>query len=150
MLTKVGDLIDPASNTWDEDLIEQTMWPIDVQRILSIHLPQHDMQDFIAWNYTKNGIFSVRSAYFMEWDHQYGTKLKHSNGMGQTALNPIWSKIWKLACLGKVKIFLWRLAKNSTPTRALLHHRNMAEPDECCLCGAEDTWRHALLHCTVS
>ena len=57
MLTKVGDLIDPASNTWDEDLIRQIMWPIDVQRILSIPLPQHDMQDFIAWNFTKNGIF---------------------------------------------------------------------------------------------
>ena len=30
MITKVGDLIDPASNIWYEDLIEQTMWPIDV------------------------------------------------------------------------------------------------------------------------
>ena len=48
LLTKVGDLIDPVYNTWDEDLIRQTMWPIDVQRILSIPLPQYDMQDFIA------------------------------------------------------------------------------------------------------
>ena len=57
MITKVGDLIDPASNTWDEDLIEQTMWSIDVQRILLVPLPQHDMQDFIAWNYTKKWYF---------------------------------------------------------------------------------------------
>ena len=59
LLTKVGDLIDPALNTWDEDLITQTMWPIDVQRILSIPISQHDMPDFIAWSYTKNGMFSV-------------------------------------------------------------------------------------------
>ena len=54
LLTKVGDLIDPVYYTWDGDLIRQTMWPIDVQRILSIPLPQYDMQDFVAWNYTKN------------------------------------------------------------------------------------------------
>ena len=47
LLTKVGDLIDPASNTWDEDLITQTMWPIDVQRILSIPISRHDMPDLL-------------------------------------------------------------------------------------------------------
>ena len=69
----MGDLIDPASNTLDEDLITQTMCPIDVQRILSIPISQHDMPDFSDWSYTKNGIFSVWSAYFVEWD--YGSKL---------------------------------------------------------------------------
>lgn len=48
LLIKVGDLIDPISNTWDEELIIQTMWPIDVQGILSIPLSQHDMPDIIA------------------------------------------------------------------------------------------------------
>ena len=59
------------------------MWPIDVQRILSIPISQHDMPDFIAWSYTKNGMFSVRSAYFVELDHHYGSRLRHSNGMGR-------------------------------------------------------------------
>ena len=44
------------------------------------------MSDFIAWSYTKNGMFSVRSAYSVEWNDQYGSKLKHSNGMGEPHL----------------------------------------------------------------
>src|SRR4051812_1351825 len=88
LLSKVGDLIDHVSNNWDEDLIRQTMWPIDVQWILSIPLSQHDMTDFIAWSYTKNGMFSVRSAYSVEWNHQYGSKLKYANGMGRITHNP--------------------------------------------------------------
>ena len=75
LLSRVVDLIDPVSNIWDEDLIRQTMWPIDAQRILSIPLSQHNMSDFIAWSYTKNGMFSVRSAYSVKLDHHYGSKL---------------------------------------------------------------------------
>ena len=48
LLTKVDDLIDLVSNSWDEDLITQTMWHIDVQRVLSVPISQHDMPDFIA------------------------------------------------------------------------------------------------------
>ena len=52
-LSKVGDLIDPVLNNWDEDLIRQTMCPIDVQRILSNPLSQYDMPDFVAWSTRK-------------------------------------------------------------------------------------------------
>lgn len=48
LLSKVVDLIDPVSSNWDEDLIRQTMWTIDIQRILSIPISQHNMTDFIA------------------------------------------------------------------------------------------------------
>jgi len=58
-LSKVVDLIDPISNNWDEDLIRQTMWPIDAERFLSIPISQHNMTDFIAWSYTKNGMYGL-------------------------------------------------------------------------------------------
>ena len=57
MLRKVADLIDPIINSWDEDLLRQTLWPIDVQRVLTIPISQHDMPDFIAWNFTKRWDF---------------------------------------------------------------------------------------------
>uniref|UniRef100_A0A453RFL4 Reverse transcriptase zinc-binding domain-containing protein n=1 Tax=Aegilops tauschii subsp. strangulata TaxID=200361 RepID=A0A453RFL4_AEGTS len=55
LLSKVSDLIDPSSNRWDEDLIRQTLWPVDLQRVLAIPLPQFDMLDFVAWSHTKSG-----------------------------------------------------------------------------------------------
>ncbi|VAI21845.1 unnamed protein product [Triticum turgidum subsp. durum] len=61
----------------------------------------HNMLDFIAWSYTKNGLFTIRSAYLEEWNKQYGTKLQHTNGMGRTNVNPVWHEIWKLSCPAK-------------------------------------------------
>ena len=64
VLSKVADLIDPTTIQWDIQLVEQTFWPVDVSCILSIPLPSYDMADFVAWNLTKTGAFSVRSAYY--------------------------------------------------------------------------------------
>ena len=148
LLRKVADLIDPILNSWDEDLLRQTLWPIDVQRVLTIPISQHDMPDFIAWNFTKKGIFSVRSAYFVEWDHQYGNKLRHTNGMGRTTVNPIWARIWKLACPAKVKIFIWRTLHGTIPCRVNLANRHVKVSPKCpaCSSGPEDT-KHLLFLC---
>ena len=45
-MSKVSDLIDPIMNYWDEDLVRQTLWPIDAQRVLAIPLSMHNMTDF--------------------------------------------------------------------------------------------------------
>ena len=50
ILTKVSELIDPITNCWDEDLVRQTLWPIDAYRVLAIPIPMHNMSDFIAWS----------------------------------------------------------------------------------------------------
>jgi hypothetical protein len=75
VITKVSDMINLATNLWDEALIDQAFWKIDAYPIKYIPLPQHDMTDFVAWHLMKNGIFSVRSAYHAEWEMQYGRKL---------------------------------------------------------------------------
>jgi hypothetical protein len=33
------------------------------------------MEDFTSWNHKKESIFTVLSAYRVEWDHQHGRKL---------------------------------------------------------------------------
>ena len=50
----------------------------------------------------------------------------------------------------KIRIFLWRLAKSSIPSGAVLHRQNMATSPACSLCGVHDSWRHALLDCPMS
>jgi hypothetical protein len=61
-----------------------------------------------------------------------------------------WSQLWHCKVPSKVHLFLWRLAKQSLPTNEVRHDRKMADDDRCQLCGAQDTWRHALLDCTMS
>ena len=148
LLTKVADLIDPINNCWDEDLVRQTLWPIDVQRVLTIPLPTYNMSDFIAWSFTKNGLFTVRSAYLEEWKAQHGRKLQHSDGIGGINVNTIWSKIWKLSCPAKVKIFIWRTLHGTLPCRVTLANRHMKVSPTCPSCsnGHEDT-KHLLFLC---
>jgi hypothetical protein len=51
--------------------------------------------------------------------------------------------MWKIQVDSKLKIFVWRLAKQSLPD--LLHHLNKSSTLRCTLCGAADSWRHCLL-----
>lgn len=62
MLTRVNELIDPATGQWDEQLVREIFWEEDAEHILSI--PVHEgIDDIVAWHYNSNGIFSVKSAY---------------------------------------------------------------------------------------
>jgi hypothetical protein len=65
-------------------------------RILKIPLSVGMMDDFVSWNATKSGIFSVRTAYHLEWDHQHGEKLRRTMQQGSASVNPIWAKVWSL------------------------------------------------------
>ena len=67
VLSRVNELIDPYLGEWDEDLIRENFWPIDADRILQIPLYRQGTVDYIAWHLTKNGVFSVRSAYYKQW-----------------------------------------------------------------------------------
>lgn len=102
----------PATRDWDVQLVNQTFWHIDAQRILVIPLLMHDMTNFLAWRHTKNGLFSVRSAYHCEWENQYGNKLANENDVGTSIPNLIWSTVWSLLCPLKVQIFSWRALRS--------------------------------------
>jgi ribonuclease HI len=147
LLTRVSDLIDPYTNTWDEELLRQTFWLVDVKRILAIPLSNNGMEDFVSWNLTKTGIFSVRSAYHAEWESRFGHKV-NGNHDGSMREHPMWKFIWKLKVPSKVKFFLWRVMQETIPCRAVLANRHVASSAQCPLCsqGAEDI-RHLLFEC---
>jgi ribonuclease HI len=146
--TRVHELIDPVTNSWDEELIRQTFWQVDVRRILAIPLPAHDMEDFVGWSLTKTGTFSVRSAYHAEWESQFGSRVNRGQGGGTMKPHPMWDTIWKLKVPAKVKIYLWRLMQETIPCRAVLANRHVEVSAQCPLCeiGAEDT-KHMLFQC---
>ena len=61
----VAELIDQGNLQWSRQLIEQVFLPYDARAILQIPLCARNMDDFWSWNFEKNGVFSVRSAYKM-------------------------------------------------------------------------------------
>lgn len=148
VLTMVSELIDPSTREWDEQLIRDNFWPIDVDRILQIPIYHQQTEDFVAWHLTKNGIFSVRSAYYKQWEDTYANEKMNTFGQGGSTPHPIWKKLWNLKLPGKVRIFIWRCLHNAIPCLCVLANRHIGNNSQCPICNqsAEDI-SHALFKC---
>jgi hypothetical protein len=148
VLSTVDKLIDPLTGTWDEAQLSEIFNPLDVQRILQIPLSPNMEDDFIAWNCTKNYQFSVRSAYYLEWNHQYGSTLRRADGQGTMNKNPVWEIVWKLKVPAKIKIFSWRALHGLIPGVGVLANRHIKVSPECPICkqGSEDIM-HLMFTC---
>lgn len=136
LLSKVGDLINTATGSWDDQLITHTFCPVDVDRILAIPLPTVEMKDFVAWSLTKTNIFSVRTAYHAACNDQFRRR-SHAQTKGHSGhVHPIRESIWSL----KVQNFVWKSLHGATPCRAVLVDRHIKVSTQCPLCavGKED------------
>ncbi|PNT62574.1 hypothetical protein BRADI_4g05372v3 [Brachypodium distachyon] len=149
LITSVSDLIDPTTGTWDNALIHDIFWPIDAQRILKVPIARTFVEDFVAWHFNKSGLFSVRSAYHMEWDHQHGEKLRRTNGAGAVQTHPIWRKLRRLKVPLKVKFFGWKGLYNTIPCLATLANRHVPVSAQCPVCPNEvEDLKHVLFTCS--
>jgi hypothetical protein len=148
LLRKVDELIDPISGTWDQAILQDNFSPIDVSRILQIPLNIGAIEDFIAWHGTKSGVFSVRSAYHVEWRHQFNGVTCRSLISGTSLNNPTWRILWKLAVPAKVKIHSWRIMHGIIPLKAILFRRHIGTSDLCPICNLEaEDIMHMLFKC---
>ena len=145
----VDELIDQHNGSWDEQLIRDIFLPIDANNILAIPLSPHLQEDFVAWHKTKNFLFSVRSAYHIEWDHQFGARTRREDGQGSAEPNPVWDILWKLKIPSKIKVFLWKALHGTFPGMAILASRHIPVSPQCPICrsGPENIW-HLLFTCT--
>ena len=151
--SRVSELIDATSARWNVHRLQKEFLHIDIQPILSIPICMRNIQDSTAWNFEKKGIFTVRSAYNMLVSIRKRREAWLEGNIGSSTTNREsgdWKKLWHTQVPGKVRMFLWRLAKQSLPTNDVRAHRNMAQSSVCGLCGVQDSWRHSLLKCTSS
>lgn len=62
-LEKVSDLLLPAMEAWDAQLVRGIFLPIDAEVIMKIPICTRNTKDFWAWNPDKKGMFTVSSTY---------------------------------------------------------------------------------------
>jgi ribonuclease HI len=146
ILTSVADLINPIDGLWDEDIIQDIFWPVDAHRILQIPLTPN-REDLVAWHHSKIGLFSVRSAYYCQWDHKFGRHNRNTN-IAEGANNEVWKSLWNLEIPNKIKIFGWRVLHAMIPCRGVLANRHIGNTGGCpiCLSDCEDI-KHLLFSC---
>ena len=89
LYSKVSQLISPITGQWDEVLIREVFFSVDVNRILQIPLNTNGFEDFIVWNFTRHGRYTMRSGYYIQWRHQFGPRAAQMALPGSAASNPV-------------------------------------------------------------
>ena len=142
---KVSELILP-NQQWNESMINQSFARMDADIIKSIPLPRTPQEDEIIWHYDKKGLYSVKSGYQLALKIKFPEPPTSSAGASQE-----WQNLWKLNLPGKIKIFVWKAAKNFLPTAENLWRRKILQEPICTICkeGREDVF-HALMECKLA
>jgi hypothetical protein len=148
VLRTVDELINSLTDQWDEDLIRLLFVSTDANLILKIPLSSRMTENFVAWHVSKNFVFSVRSAYHMEYEQQIGQKNRRGDGQGSSRVNPVWEVMWGLDVPSKVKIFHWKALHGVVLGMSIMADRHIKEHPQCLVCkkGPEDI-KHLLFSC---
>ncbi|KAL0367264.1 UNVERIFIED_CONTAM: putative mitochondrial protein [Sesamum radiatum] len=147
---KVETLIDKDLHCWKEDLIDRTFLPDDASLVKALPLARHGVQDVLVWHYAKNGLFSVRSAYYVQRNFQ-----KRSNNVSDPSSSSesrtTWNFLWNCKVPNKIKIFIWRLCNNALPIAPNLIRRGVEMDPSCPFCQSHtEDLEHIFLNCTFA
>ena len=145
---KVSTLIDTEQAVWKSDRINSIFLPHDAESILSIPLSATSPVDHRVWSPTANGLFSVRSAYWI--CHKKLAKLDVGECSNSTKMISLWKLVWQLRCPNKIKNFIWRACKDILPTKTKLRDRKIPLDVACDICGEAETAGHVLWGCELA
>ncbi|WJX28105.1 hypothetical protein P8452_16861 [Trifolium repens] len=139
----VSELIDHESATWNYQLLQQIFNARDRREILKIPLNLLHTEDECIWNCSRQGTYTVRSAYYLL------TQVIIDNSHLQVEGN--WQKLWKIAVPQKVKLFLWRSLRGCLPVRSRLVQRGIQCNNKCPHCDQveENEW-HCFFGCNTA
>ncbi|XP_074336668.1 uncharacterized protein LOC141673834 [Apium graveolens] len=124
---KVATLFYPDSKTWDPVRVRESFSSGDALAILATNVPQRQVEDRIVWSKSIDGIYSVKTGYYV-WQNLYA-------GDSGCAQSEGWRRIWRLSIPHKVKIFVWRFCRNNVPIRDRLRGKGVNVPDTCPMCN---------------
>jgi hypothetical protein len=142
---KVCDLLDPDTNWWNTPMVQQVFNAEEAQVICSLAVCPRNRKDQLVWAGTKQGDYTVRSAYHMVKEN--GIREGGSCSTAQT-MAVLWKGIWKINCARVVKTFLWQACSNILPTKELLFKWHITADPLCPIRGlATETIDHNLWAC---
>jgi len=92
--------------------------------------------DRLVWNFSKRGLFEVKSYYGV---------LNRKDGPSF-----LWKSIWRVKALAMVTFFVWITTLSKILTHDNLRKRNVVVIEWCCMCKKSgESIEHLLLHCEV-
>ncbi|XP_042944540.1 uncharacterized protein LOC122278417 [Carya illinoinensis] len=143
---KVERLINRETKQWDRGLVTDVFDATTAAVILKIPISSSSMEDKLVWLGTRDGSFTVKSAYHMQKEAIEMLKEQPSGG---TQKQKSWTDCWKLQIPNATKTFLWRACLESLPTMLNLSKKKIVESPSCPICcREEESTIHALWNCS--
>jgi hypothetical protein len=146
----VSYLIDEEKGGWNETVVRECFKQAEAEKILNIPLCYTSCNDFSAWKYTKSGVYTVKSGYYLkrlEAFHNSQSISGKGENSDQRATSKMWNLLWSVRVPPKMKIILWRMAHDCLPTGVQLKGRHIYNSDICFFCGRKETLEHAMFMC---
>jgi ribonuclease HI len=146
---KVQELLLPGGTGWNITKLNEVFFEEDVADILKIPVGRAGTDDYVAWNYTKSGFFSVRSAYHLK---QHLKQMAAGRGSSSLSCSEHrgWLSLWAANVPGKAKVHCWRLVKNGLAVGDELRRRNIKAGVVCVACNRAETIHHRFWACPHS
>jgi ribonuclease HI len=149
VINNVCDLLLEGGQGWCEEKLNASFYEEDVTDILQIPVGCAGTEDYAAWNYTKNGIFSIRSAYHL---NMHLKRCRMGGALSSFSMDEHrgWLALWAAEVPGKAKIHVWRLIKNGLAVGQELERRNIKHGVRCIVCNRDESLIHRFWQCPHS
>lgn len=134
---KVKDLLLPDSTSWNLEIIRKLVpqYEDDIRKLILGKSPRPDK---LRWLPVKTGKYTTKSGYSLS--------KRAAEELQPDAFN--WnSAVWKITTSPKLKMFLWKVARNALPLGTALATRGLDAAVVCKRCGAEESAMHLFYHC---
>ena len=100
-------------------MVRRNFIPPEADAILNIPLRREGGDDFWAWSLEKTGIYTVKSAYRALLSRNEQVALDEGQiTETSSAEKQLWSGLWKLNVMPKVRVFWWRVLRGILPVEA--------------------------------
>ncbi|XP_019173395.1 PREDICTED: uncharacterized protein LOC109168969 [Ipomoea nil] len=133
----VSNLVDNATNGWNNDLLDELFAPRDVMLIKQLPVSL-DCNDDWFWERDLRGCYSVKDGY---------RRMGEVNG----PCLPVWRNLWSLQVPPRWRIFMCRALSDILPTLDNLINRRIELINVCPACGLEEeNIMHALCSCSYA
>lgn len=121
-----------VEEVWRENKVRDLVYSEDVCHVLPLKLIHSQNRDYLGWNGTETGIYTVKSGHWLRSHLPDNIPIQPA-----PENNLLKSDIWKLTISLKIKHFLWWILTRSIATRDELTRRNIINNAVCKLCLTE-------------
>ncbi|PRQ31932.1 putative ribonuclease H-like domain, reverse transcriptase zinc-binding domain-containing protein [Rosa chinensis] len=143
----VNTLLDFSTLTWNLESLQHVLTPGDSSVIQAIPIFSELVDDKLVWPHVMNGEYSVRSGYHVSFNSNIiaSAPSPHSS---HVVPRSVWTLVWTIRSLPKIRIFLWRVVSNVLATKQNLFRRHLGRSPLCPFCSEfPESVEHLLLSC---